>query len=165
MWILTLWLLGCSTPEELPPEELPPHVSVGACDVSTDTLGSYYPIYTGSHVWWGARELGYMEVLSDAAAWEAFQADLSLNLVPPAFPSEVALAVWEARDRCELEFSDVEVYDLGDRYHAEVELNDFEGGCAEPCSNPGGVLVIVAIPARTTPPTSCRVTWDACATE
>jgi hypothetical protein len=165
VWILTLLLFGCSTAEELPPEELPPHVSVGACDVQTDTLGSYYPIYTGPHVWWGARELGYMEVISDATAWNAFQQDLSLNLQPPAFPSEVALAVWEARDRCELEYADVEVYDLGDRYHAEVALDDYEGGCLEPCTNPGGVLVVLAVPARTMAPSSCRVTWDACYSE
>ena len=128
--MLTLWLLGCSAPEEAPTEELPPHVAAGTCDAPTNTLGSYYPIYTVACVVAQERLHGSF---GRHASVGRFPSDLSLNLHRQP-SSEVALAVWGARDRCELEYASVEVYDLGDRLHAEVELNDFEGGCIEPCA-------------------------------
>jgi hypothetical protein len=162
---LLLVLFGCQA--RLPSGETatPARVETGQCDIDLGAapLGGYSLLYAGPHVWWGARELNFTEVLSDAEEWAAFTSDLRLTLPSPDFPSQVGVAVWEPRERCELEFHSVEVYDLEESLHIQADFHDYEGGCQDICADPGGVLVVVALSQRVVEPTACRVTWDRCA--
>ena len=163
--MMFLVLAGCQNGNPSGDTAAPPRVEVGQCDVDLEAsdLGGYTLLYSGTHVWWGARGLNYSEVLSNADEWNAFIQDLRLTAPSPSFPDQVAVALWEPRERCELEFHKVEVYDLGEQFHVEAEFYDYEGGCDEVCADPGGSIVIVAVSARALEPSVCRTTWDACA--
>ncbi len=166
MFLMTLLVLaGCQTRAPAGDTAAPPRVELGQCDVDLQAaaFGGYTLLYSGSHVWWGARELNYSEVLANADEWNAFTQDLRLTAPSPSFPDQVAVAIWEPRERCELEFHTVEVYDQGEQLHIEAEFYDYEAGCDEACADPGGAIVIVAVSARASEPSVCRTTWDACA--
>ncbi len=162
---LLLVLLGCQTGSPSGETAAPARVETGQCDfdLGATPLGGYTLLYAGPHVWWGVRELNFTEVLSDAEDWASFTSDLRLTLPSPDFPSQVGVAVWEPRERCELEFHGVEVYDVEEHLHIQADFYDYEGGCQDICADPGGVLVVVALSQRSVEPTACRVTWDGCA--
>lgn len=163
--MMLLVLAGCPSGDPTGDTAVPPRVELGQCDLDRDAanLGGYTLLYSGSHVWWGARELNYSEVLSNADEWTAFTLDLRLTAPAPSFPEQVAVAIWEPRERCELAFHAVEVYDLGEQLHVDAEFHDYEAGCDETCADPGGAIVIVSVSARANAPSVCRTTWDACA--
>ena len=163
--VLLLVLSGCQATSSSEETAAAEHVETGQCDIDLGAvpLGGYTLLYAGPHVWWGARELNFSEVLSDAEEWTSFTSDLRLTLPSPDFTTQVGVAVWEPRERCELEFQSVEVYDLEERLHIQTDFHDYEEGCQDTCADPGGVLVIVAVSQRAVEPSACRVTWDGCA--